>query len=98
MPPSPSVAPCTGSPVSLCELESLHQAQQHIFSQITRFVREDALRSDLYRVEKQLFQMLLTLGKAFLAEVLARHGTGKGAEVVDAKGERLPDQEDKKTT
>ena len=98
MPPSPSVAPCTGSPVSLCELESLHQAQHHIFSQITSFVRDDALRSDLYRVEKQLFQMLLTLGKAFLAEVLARHGTGKGAEVVDAKGERLPYQEDKKTT
>jgi len=98
MPPSPSVTPCTESPVSLCELESLHQAQHHIFSQITSFVREGALRSDLYRVEKQLFQMLLALGKAFLAEVVARHGTGKVAEVVDAKGEHLPYQEDKKTT
>jgi len=98
MSPSPSAAPSTGSPVSLCELESLRQHQHALFSQIARFVREDALGADLYRVEKELFQMLLALGKAFLLEVIARHGTGKVAEVVDANGERLPYQGDKETT
>jgi len=98
MPQSPSAAPCTGSPGSLCELESLHQRQHDILGQIASFVRDNALGTDLYSVEKELFRMLLTLGKVFLAEVLARHGTGKVAEVVDAKGERLPYQEDKKTT
>ena len=97
MSPSPSAAPCTESPVSLCELESLHQRQHALFSQIARFVREDALRADLYRVEKELFQMLLALGRAFLTEVIARHGTGKVAEVVDGKGKRLPYQGDKET-
>ena len=92
MSPSPSVAPSTESPVSLCELESLRQHQHDLFSQIARFVREDALGADLYRVEKELFQMLLALGKAFLTEVIARHGTCKVAEVLDANGEQLPYQ------
>jgi hypothetical protein len=43
MPQSPSAAPCTESPGSLSELESLQQAQHHIFRQIASFVRDDAL-------------------------------------------------------
>src|SRR4030042_4133456 len=99
MPQSPSTAsPCAGSPVSLWELEALHQRQHDIFKQIGSFVRDNALRTDLYNAEKELFPMLLTLGKAFLDEFIARHGTGKVVEVVGAEGELLPYQGDKKTT
>jgi hypothetical protein len=84
--------------VSLCELETLHQQQQDILTQIMDFVRSNALVTDLYNVEKELFRLLLSLGKEFLKEVIARLGTGKVAEVVDVKGERLPYQDDKKTT
>lgn len=99
MPQSLSTAsPCAGSPVSLCELEALHQRQHDIFKQLGSFVRDNALRTDLYNAEKELFPMLLTLGKAFLDEFIARHGTGKVVEVVGAEGELLPYQGDKKTT
>ena len=57
-------SPCPGSPVSLCELESLHQQQQDIFNQMTDFVRSDALVTDLYNVQKKTYRYLLTLGKA----------------------------------
>ncbi len=90
--------PCPGSPMSLCELEALHQQQRDIFSQMADFVRSDALVTDLHNVENKTFRLLLTLGKAFLREVIARHGTGKVAEVMDEKGERLPYQDDKETT
>lgn len=90
--------PCSGSPMSLCELEALHQQQRDIFSQMADFVRSDALVTDLHNVENKTFRLLLTLGKAFLREVIARHGTGKVAEVMDEKGERLPYQDDKETT
>jgi len=93
-----SVTPCAGSPVSLCELEALRQQQHDTVSRIEEFVRDNALQVDLYSAEKELFRMLLALGRTFLREVIARHGTGKVEEVVDSTGERLPYQGDKKTT
>lgn len=98
MPQTLSTEPNVESPVSICELESLHQQQDDMFNRMRSFVRDDALRTDLYSCEKELFRMLLTLGKVFINEALAWHGTGKVAEVVDADGQRLRYHDDKKTT
>lgn len=98
MPKSLSSTPCLGSSMSLCELESIRQHQHEIFTQIADFVGDGALHPDLYSAEKEIFRVLLLLGKAFMEEIIARHGTGKVVKVVDAKGERIPYQGDKKTT
>lgn len=98
MPQSLSNTPCPGSSVSICELEAIHQDQNEILNQLASFVRDGALRTDLYSVEKELFRLGLLLGKTYLKEVITRQGTGKVAEVVDAKGERLLYQDDNKTT
>lgn len=98
MPQTLSTAARAGSHVSLCELEGLQQQQNDIFKQLGNFVRDNALRTDLYSIEKELFRKLLTLGKTFLDEFIVRQGTGKVSEVVGVKGERLPYQGDKKTT
>src|SRR5664280_2604002 len=84
--------------MSICELESIKQNQHEILSQLASFVRDGALHTHLDSVEKEIFRLGLLLGKAFLEEVIARHGTGKVAEVVDDRGERLPYQGVKKTT
>lgn len=98
MPQPGAVTPCAVSPVSLCELEALRQQQHDMVSRIEEYVSDKALEVGLYSAEKKLFSMLLTLGRVFMREVIARRGTGKVEEVVDGTGERLPYQGDKKTT
>ena len=98
MPISLSTSPCASSSASLCELEALHQQQNNILNEMRSFVRDAALKKELYDVEQGLFRMLLALGNKFLTEVIARHGTGKVDEVVDEKGQRLPYHVDKGTT
>jgi len=89
---------CHESSMLICELEAIKKKQREIFAQMESFVRNEALHTDLYGTEKKIFSMGLLLGRALLEEAIVRHGTGKVAEVVDAKGERLPYQDDKKTT
>lgn len=83
---------------STIELDALRQTQNDILTRMRSFVQGNALQSDLYEVEKQLFRMVLEMGKAMLDEVIARHGTGKVGEVMNAAMQRLPYQDDKMTT
>ena len=48
-----------------------------LFTQISEYVRGDALSKDIYTVELELFHMLLELGLTLLREVVERHGDGK---------------------
>jgi len=91
------LSPYKESVLSNSELDILHRQQEDILTRMRSFVQGNALRLDLYEVEKQLFRMVLEMGKAFMGEVIARHGTGKVAEVMNADGKRLPYQGDKNT-
>jgi len=80
------------------ELETLHYQQNDIVKQMQEFVKGKALSTDLHGVEKELFRMLLTLGKVFLGEAITRHGAGKVDLVANEDGEQLPYHGDKKMT
>ena len=79
-------------------LEALRVKQREIFQQISEYVRGKALDQDLYSVEKELFERMLMLGRAFLSEVIARHGTGKADGPVQVGDEVLPYHLDKEKT
>lgn len=85
---------------TLCthELKSVLQHQEDIFKKIRAFVENDALQGDLYCAEKRIFELVLNLGRTYLGEVIARMGSGNGAEVKDAHGQRLPLHDEKKDT
>jgi len=78
------------SALSTSELDMLRQQQEDILTHIRAFVQGDGLRLDLYGAEKELFRLVLTLGRAMLGEVIARHGSGRAAHVADASGRTLP--------
>ncbi len=79
-------------------LEALRVKQREIFQQISEYVRGKALDQDLYSVEKELFEGMLILGRAFLSEVITRHGTGKADGPVQVGDEVLPYHLDKEKT
>ena len=84
--------------LSTSELDMLYQQQEDILKHIRTFVQGNALNLDLYRAEKELFRLVLTLGRTLLGEVIARHGSGKVDHVTNASGQKLPYHNDKKTT
>jgi hypothetical protein len=88
----------TDRALSTSELDMLRQQQENILTHIRTFVQGSALSLDLYGAEKELFKLVLTLGRALLGEVIARHGSGKVDHVANASGQRLPYQDDKKTS
>jgi hypothetical protein len=79
-------------------LEGLYVKQREILQQIAAYVQGEALGQDLYSVEKELFKRLLTLGHAFLSEVIARRATGKADGPVEVGDEVLPYHLDKERT
>ena len=79
-------------------LEALRVKQKEIFQQISEYVQGKALDQDLYSVEKELFERLLILGRVFLSEVIARHGTGKTDGPVKVEDEVLPYHLEKEKT
>jgi len=85
------------SAMSTSELDILRQQQEDILAHIRAFVQGDALSVDLYGAEKELFRLVLSLGRALLGEVIARHGSGKVDTVANASGQRLPYHNEKKT-
>jgi hypothetical protein len=76
----------------------LRQQQEDVLIHIQTFVQGDALGLELCGVEKELFRLVLSLGRALLGEVIARHGSGKVDHVANASGQKLPYHNDKKTT
>ena len=58
------------SALSTSELDMLRQQQEDILTHIRAFVQGDGLRLDLYGAEKELFRLVLTLGRAMLGEVM----------------------------
>jgi hypothetical protein len=88
----------TNGELSDCEKETLRRQQDDIFYRIRSFVQCNAVQLELYEVEKQLFRMLLEMGKTLLEEVIARHGSGRVEQVITEAGQRLLYQDDKMTT
>jgi hypothetical protein len=86
------------SALSTSELDVLRQQQDSILTHIRAFVQGDALGLDLHGAEKVLFRLMLTLGRALLGEVIARHGSGEVDHVANALGQRLPYHSEKETT
>jgi len=83
--------------LSTSELDVLRQHQNNHLASIQTFIQGKAMDLDLYAVEKELFRLVMALGKTFLGEVIARHGSGKVDLVVEASGQKLPYHDDKKT-
>lgn len=73
------------------QIEQQRVEQNSVWRDIRDFVEGEALSLPLHEAEEGLFRWLLALGREFLKEVLARHGTGRTeGEVVLSTGERLP--------
>lgn len=83
--------------LSTSELDALLQQQKDILAYIQEFVQGKAMDLELYDLEKGLFRLVMALGRTWMGEVIARHGSGKVEFVLDALGRKLPYHNDKKT-
>ena len=84
--------------MEMYDVEGLHVKQRKILQEIYEYVSGAALGKDLYSVESDLFRYVLSMGHAFLCEVIARHGTGKGEGPITVGDDDLPYHMDKETT
>ncbi|MCD6122117.1 MAG: hypothetical protein J7K04_09800 [Spirochaetales bacterium] len=84
--------------MEMYDVETLQVKQRKILQEIYDYVSGAALGKDLYSVENDLFRYVLRMGHAFLCEVIARHGTGKGEGPITVGDDDLPYHMDKETT
>ena len=84
--------------MEMYDVETLQVKQRKILQEIYDYVSGAALGKDLYSVENDLFRYVLRMGHAFLCEVIARHGTGKGEGPITVWDDDLPYHMDKETT
>ncbi len=84
--------------MEMYDVETLHVKQRKILQEIFEYVSGAALGKDLYSVENDLFRYVLSMGHAFLCEVIARHGTGKGEGPINVEDDDLPYHMDKEST
>lgn len=84
--------------MEMYDVEALRVKQRKLLQEICEYVSGAALKKDLYGVESDLFRYVLSLGHAFLCEVIARHGSGKVQGPIDVGEGELPYHMDKGTT
>jgi len=89
-------APSIDCALSTHELDVLQQQQKGLLTSIQTFIQGKAMNLEIYDVEKELFRLVMAMGRTFLGEVIARHGSGKVERVVDASGQTLPYHDAKK--
>ncbi len=84
--------------MEMYDVETFHVKQRKISQEISEYVRGEALRKDLYSVENDLFEYILRMGREYLGEVIARHGTGKIDGLIKVGDNTLAYHMDKDTT
>lgn len=84
--------------MEMYDVEALHVKQRKILQEISEYVCGEALKKDLYSVENDLFEYILRMGREYLGEVIARHGTGKIDGLIKVGDNTLAYHMDKDTT
>ncbi len=84
--------------MEMYDVEALHVKQRKILQEIYEYISGAALKKNLYSVESDLFRYVLSMGHAFLCEVIARHETGKVEGTIKVGDDDLPYHMDKEST
>lgn len=56
--------------------------QKRMWADVRTFVEETAVGMQLHEAEKELFKMMLKMGRSLLEELIARNGTGKKGDAI----------------